>query len=592
ARPELAARAASGWFRNALRGVDADAVARVWAGEIVDGPAGSRRELYLREVGRWWEAADRSERDRLLPGLERELTTRGLDGRLARGELRAIRLLIAGHAWGPEAAALVVDHEQDEFDTFRRHLKQLRAALKHGDTLRVLAVPVVVALLALLVGGPAGDTSATPRPTALRVAAAPTAEPPDPFGADRLIATLGADRVGVNYVVLVDTSASMSRSGRYDAVKAALPGFLATLTAHDRVALVTFDTTAVEYGNGLEPVTDAAAMVARLPAARASEPAPGLQGDASAVADGAPSDVHAALERALTVLRTSAPNSVDGVLLLSDAPRDSIGPDLRKDFDRLREEGRAVEGFAIPLASDSSAGPTLQRVLSDVRVLRDNPAAPGTSLTQARTTLRLRNAARIVDEDRGKGVQATWLMPSDEEPDAVDCRSFEPVPDGARLDLSDGRELCLRLTATTARVPLQVTSLRVDGVGMVGLKDGAPLLAPGQPVYFSVNLAAKTHRTDGMWKDAGHYDAKARVFGEVRTPLAEAFKEHLPETTFVIDPGVSGPELAYRGDERVDLSWWPWLLAGLGTVTLVGVVWFGWRWVRPRLRRGRSAEAP
>lgn len=161
ARPELAARAASGWFRNALRGVDADAVARVWAGEIVDGPARPRRELYVHEVGRWWQAAADRERDRLLPYLERELTARGLAPAQARDELRAIRLLIAGHSWGPDAATLIVEREQDEFDAFRRHLKALRTALKHGDALRALALPAVLALVALLTAVP---RAAPPRP--------------------------------------------------------------------------------------------------------------------------------------------------------------------------------------------------------------------------------------------------------------------------------------------------------------------------------------------------------------------------------------------------------------------------------------------
>lgn len=581
ARPELAARAASGWFRDALRGVDADAAARVWAGEIVDGPARSRRDLYVREVGRWWHGAPDRERDLLLPYLERELTARGPTPAQAREELRAIRVLIAGHIWGPEAALLIVEREQDEFDAFRRHLKQLRTALKHGDGLRALALPVILALLAALTAVPAGDASAAPRP-----ATVVTAEPPDPYGAERLIASLGADRESVNYVILVDTSASMHRTGRYASVRTAVTTFLSRLTPRDRVSLISFDTTATEYGNGLEPVTDPAAMAERLPAVRAADPPESAPaGNPPPIRAEVPSDVNAALDRALTVLRTSAPNSVNGVLLLTDAARDTVGPDLRKDFDRLDEEGRDIAGFAIPLASDSSAGPVLQRVLPDTKVLRDNPADPGTGLTQARTGLQLRGAARLVEADKDKGVRATWLMPPAEQPDALDCRTFQPVPPNTRLDLSSGRELCLRLVATTTRVPLQVTRLRVDGVGVVGLKDGAPLLAPGQPVYFSVNLAARTHRTDGMWADAGHYEAKARVAGEVRTPLAESFKEHLPNTRITLGPEVSGDDLLYRGDERVDLSWWPWLLVGLGTLAFVGVVWFGWSWIRPRVRR-------
>ncbi|MFI6579816.1 VWA domain-containing protein [Embleya sp. NPDC050493] len=582
ARPELAARAASGWFRDALRGADAEAVARVWAAEIVDGPARARRDLYVHEVGRWWHGAGDRERDRLLPHLERELTARGPTPAQAREELRAIRVLIAAHSWGPEAALLIVEREQDEFDAFRRHLKQLRAALKHGEGPRALAVAVVLTLIALCAAVPAHDSVAAPRPAAVG------AEPPDPYGAERLIASLGADREGANYVILVDASESMNRTGRYAAVKTAMTAFLGRLTPSDRVSLISFDTTATEYGNGLEPVTDPAAMAARLPAPRVGDPTEG--GPAGTVPprrEAEPADLHAALDRALTVLRTSAPNSVNGVLLLSDATRDAVGPDLRKDFDRLGEEGRTVTGFAIPLASDAGAGPALQRVLPDTRILRDNPADPGTGLAQARVGLQLRSAARIVAADRDGGVRATWLMPPAEQPDALDCRTFQPVPPNTRLDLSSGRELCLRLVATTTRVPLQVTRLRVDGVGVVGLKDGAPLLAPGRPVYFSVNLAARTHRTDGMWKDAGHYEAKAHVVGEVRTPLAESFKEHLPDTRLELRPEVSGDDLLYRGDERVDLSWWPWLLVGLGTLAFAGAVWFGWSWVRPRVRRRR-----
>ncbi|MFE2866575.1 VWA domain-containing protein [Embleya sp. NPDC059259] len=581
ARPELAARAASGWFRDALRGADADAAARVWAGEIVDGPARARRDLYVHEVGRWWQGASDRERDLLLPHLERELTARGPTSARAREELRAIRVLIAAHSWGPEAALLIVEREQDEFDAFRRHLKQLRAALKHGEGPRALAVAVVLTLLALWAAAPAHDAAAVGRP-----ASAIAAEPPDPYGAERLIASLGADREGANYVILVDASESMRRTGRYAAVKSATTTFLGRLSPSDRVSLISFDTTATEYGNGLEPVADPVAMAARLPAPQAGAASEGdPAGAPPANRAPEPADLHAALDRALTVLRTSAPNSVNGVLLLSDAARDAVGPDLRKDFDRLGEEGRTVAGFAIPLASDSSAGPALQRVLPDTRVLRDNPADPGAGLAQARTGLQLRSAARIVAADKDRGVQATWLRPPAEQPDALDCRTFQPVPPNTRLDLSSGRELCLRLVATTARVPLQVTRLRVDGVGVVGLKDGAPLLAPGVPVYFSVNLAARTHRTDGMWADAGHYEARARVVGEVHSPLAESFKEHLPNTRLELRPEVSGEDLLYRGDERVDVSWWPWLLVGLGTLAFGGVVWFGWSWVRPRVRR-------
>ncbi|MFI1577822.1 VWA domain-containing protein [Embleya sp. NPDC020630] len=580
ARPELAGRAASGWFRNALRGVDAVAAAGVWAGEIVDGAARVRRDLYVHEVGRWWHAAPDRERDLLLPSLERELIVRGGTPAQAREELHAIRVSIAAHAWGPEAAASIVEREQEEFETFRRHLKQLRTALKHGDALRVLAIPAILALIALLAAVPPGDAAAVARSTTART------EPSDPYGAERLITALGADRERVNYVILVDTSASMQRTGRYATARSALTAFLARLSARDRVALVTFDGVATEHGNGLEPVTDPAAMAARLPPPRPSEPADGSPaGGAPPIGAEPPSDVHAALERALVVLRTSAPDSVDGVVLISDAARDAVGPDLRKDFDRLGEEGRAVSGFAVPLASDSSAGPALQRVLPNTRVLRDDPADPGVALTQARTGLYLRHAARLVDADRDKGVRATWLVPPPEQPDAVDCRAFRPVPPDRRLDLSSGREMCLRLVAGTTRVPLQVTRLRVDGVGVVGLKDGAPLLAPGQPVYFSVNLAARTHRTDGMWADAGHYDARARVVGEVHSPLAETIREQLPDARLAPRTDVAGDDLLYRGDERVDLSWWPWLLAGLGTLAVAGVAWFGWFWVRPRVRR-------
>ncbi|MGC0420530.1 hypothetical protein [Embleya sp. AB8] len=183
ARPELAERAASGWFRAALRGLDAPEVARMWAGEIVDGPAGPRRELYVHEVGRWWHDAPEHERESLLPGLERELVLEGLTSARAREELRAIRALIAAHSWGPEAAAAIVEREQDEFDAFRRHLKQLRAALKHGDGPRVLAIPAILALIALLAAVPPHRAAAAPRPAASATAPVhfsvdPAARPP------------------------------------------------------------------------------------------------------------------------------------------------------------------------------------------------------------------------------------------------------------------------------------------------------------------------------------------------------------------------------------------------------------------------------
>ena len=602
-RPALAARAAAGWFRDALRGVDAAGAAAVWAGEIVEGPARARRDLYTREAGRWWHGASGAQRALLLPGLERELTTRGCTPVDAREEVRAIRLLIAGHMWGPEAAIDMVAHEQEEFDAFRRHLKHLRAALKNGDGLRGIALPVVLVLAVLFAGLPTGGARAAGAAPARTV----VAEPADPFGAERLLADLDADRESVDYVILVDASESMRATGRYAAVRGALADFLDTLTARDRVALISFDTSATEYGNGLEPVTDPAAMVARLPATPpGTPPADPVAPDPPAPAAPSPtqppdptpaepvpgtpvSGVDAALSRALTVLRTTAPDAVTGVVLLSDAAPAAIGADLRADFDRLSEEGRAIEGYAIPLASDSTAGPALTRVLPRARTLRDNPADPGVGLAQARTGLRLVNAARIIDTDKDKGVEATWMMPPEEEPDAIDCRVFKPVPADRRLDLSEGGELCLRLIANTARVPLQVTRLRVDGVGVVGLEDGAPLLAPGRPVYFSVNVAARTHRTDGMWKDAGHYESKAHVVGEVRTPLAESIREHLPDTTLALRPEVRGDDLLYRGDERVDLSWWPWLLVGLGTLAFAGATWFGWAWVRPRLRRRRTS---
>lgn len=179
---------------------------------------------------------------------------------------------------------------------------------------------------------------------------------------DELAPGLGIQDEPTDYVVMVDTSVSMVRDGRWGNAGTALEGLLANLKAEDHVTLITFDDGARTVWQGDAP-DDATVLLDALPAAPTGDQ----------------TDIGAAIDEAVVALSREGGNVVAAVALLTDGRVDAAADSPYRDLNgpaweelRLRaaraSEARHVGTFAVALDAETDAG-LLTAVFPEAQVI-------------------------------------------------------------------------------------------------------------------------------------------------------------------------------------------------------------------------------
>ncbi|MEU8509165.1 vWA domain-containing protein [Streptomyces brevispora] len=370
---------------------------------------------------------------------------------------------------------------------------------------------------------------------------------------------LGVAEQPVDYVILVDTSGSMKAKGRYDTVRSTLRTFLGGLTHSDHVALVTFDDR--PEARYIGSAGDPAAIVARLPKK------PDANGG---------TDIGAALDQGLRELERDDAASVASVVMLTDGkhqpPRRSAYPKssgppwkaLRKRADALAQRTE-LAGYALPLASGASGADRLGDVVDNTVVLRPGSIQDlGRYLQRAGDSTRARSAAKLLADDQGKGVTASWK------------------PAGVR-DITDGSATAsVTFRSATAHVPLTVSDARVSAAGAPLDVSGVPrrlTLEPGESRTYSVRLAGKPGG-GGPFRHTEEASAVLRVSGQVSSPWQKALAPGV-DLKVPAAVGATGGPLRVRAEVGSAL-----LLPGIILVLATALVLGALRWLsvnRPAL---------
>lgn len=384
----------------------------------------------------------------------------------------------------------------------------------------------LVACLTVLVLGALVPVALVPAGPA--IAAAPQATLAE------VLRSLRIDELPADYVVLLDVSSSMQQPGGpdlYARARAALRPLLEALSPVDRLHLVAFaDRPDPEFSGR---IGDAGAGVLDLLPDRA---------------EGAKTDIGAAIESALDTV--DLPDNTDPamVVLLTDGKQDApagstyagnIGTAIERLRDRATgvERRRPVRALGLPLTGQTDVA-MLDRVFDDTVLMDLPPAQVGDYLRRVGGRVAVEKAAARVSRDR----LAVTLTP-EQSPVTV---SGEPVTVTARVrnEASD--------------VPLEVTlTARVDGVPVpVEPLSGPAVLAPGKEE--TLRLRVSPPDSAGRWIGGervrtGTLHLEASAGSPWRDVIVQdlglEFARHRPPPTFRYGPP--------RTDTRSGSRCWP-----------------------------------
>lgn len=360
-----------------------------------------------------------------------------------------------------------------------------RARSPGGRARRVLRCAVAIAVLLGLLGVPMPALAA-------------------PVTKEDVYRALGVDEIAAEYVILIDTSASMQQGvDLYQGVRESLRSFLAALGANDRVALVTFDREPSVRFHG--------------PAGRNPDP---LLAALPTQATGGHTDIGRALEAAIRLIRrSSAP--IATIVMFTDGAHDPA-PNSPYPFAegagwaelaRLAADADQEQllAYAVPLQPDAGIRP-LRSVIPDARVL---PVDSITALTQEldvpKQASRAAKARTAVGADPGRGIVVEW-------------------PTGlGRLSAGENAvELTVR--ATTERVPLVLSGLRLiaDDPDIRLRTDDEPVtLEPGQQVRVPVEIHWDAGARGLAPLDRREVDARVTAHARVDSPWADVLRDDL-----------------------------------------------------------------
>ena len=388
---------------------------------------------------------------------------------------------------------------------------------------------------------------------ALSAAPTPGSATPDQSSLDQVVKALKVSRQPSDYVIVVDTSGSMTQDNRYPKVKTAIRSLLEALKADDRVSLVTFDSKAEVRHRG-------AIGKDRLAALRSLPATP----------QGLLTDIGAGLAAGIGELEAANARDVGAIVLITDGKLDTAPDSAYRTVDapawaQLKSRADAVSArhkiasYAIALESSADAA-LLKKAFPKAE---DIPAAAiDERLAELDSALVRFQARQLLEPDVGRGVQASWS--------------------GDLMHLTDAAgdaEAQVTLLSTFERIPVEVSGLSLDmtsgpSLGATHLPDTV-VLKPGKSVTIPVKLSFKG-RGSGQLVLSGDVSSPwqqvmTKSLGLTFAPKVEA---SVPVATFntAPTPASSSPVVV------------PWAAVGLaaGVAALVALVLL-WRTTRPRL---------
>ncbi len=375
---------------------------------------------------------------------------------------------------------------------------------------------------------------------------------------DGVLDTLGVSEVPADYVVLLDTSGSMRKDGRWSTAVASVDAFVAALRPADTVTLITFAADPVvllDHGSA----GAARAQVDRLP-----------------TPDGPSTDIGAAIAAGLSGLDRASAAGPSAVVILSDGEDTATGAydnetspawrTLVRTGQRLADH---VRGYAFPLGGTSGVE-RLGTVLPGTVELRLASGDLERFFGRLPERLRVDTAKARVAPDLGATVAAAWQLPPG-QPDLT-----APVP------------ATLVLRSSCRALPLHLDGLDVRGtdpaggaVAVTGLPDHLDL-APGAEARLPVQVQAIG--SAGLWPPGGATapsSVRLRVTGRVDTPWHTVL-----QNDFGTPPRLPPLDAAARVDGTVPagLSWTVVVRVLIAAALLLLGVGRLWLRAHPRLR--------
>jgi hypothetical protein len=333
----------------------------------------------------------------------------------------------------------------------------------------------------------------------------------------------------------------------YDDVRRKLADFLGALSTQDQVWLYTFDIVPARVYAG--PVTSVDQIMAALP---------------DQIAQGRSTDIGAALDRAVEVLKDEATAPIAAVVLLTDGVDEPAAgshyPSVNDPaWDVLRQraeqvsQGRSVSAFAVALDEDRTAGAQLLlKIFAQAEML--NPAQTGAAsyLDRPKEAVRDAKARLALAPDAAGTVTVTW-------PDhPIDLRSGQSTFD-------------VVLHSTMTRIPLVVTNLSISATGVgaprLELVNGPVALAPGASATVAVRVSwsppSPCCGVGGQVSQGYRFALAAAIDSPWRDVLTQ-------DLTVPLRPTLSGSstELTLVADGNSSLVY----LLGLGAVVLVALI--------------------
>lgn len=355
---------------------------------------------------------------------------------------------------------------------------------------------------------------------------------------EEVFAALGVDDVAADYVVIVDTSASMLTDDRYAEVGFALREFYAALAPGDIVTLIPFQGTA-------EPMP-------ALPAGRNPDE---LVAQLPPDADGANTDIGRALAAALDVLERPGGPTVATVVLLTDGehiPEPGSEFPFEEGFSWTELAARAeavartkesLAAFGIPLADATGVG-LMRTVFAGAEVLEIDSVGELTQrLDGPKQRSRDAKARSLLASDVEGGVEVVWP-------------TVAAPPNGSA-------SFVLGLRSGTSHVPMQVSEMAITSTNpafSIELNvDGAVSLPAGG----QVDLPVKIHWSSGppsWWPRA---EVRADSTLALSATIESEWSQVLGQLGISFQPQLLGDsdDVAVRGNSGRPVLWLSALIA-------------------------------
>lgn len=388
-----------------------------------------------------------------------------------------------------------------------------------------------------------------------------------PTSREEIFRTLNADQVSADYVVILDTSASMQDGNKFGQTLDVLRTFLLSLAPSDYLSLVSFDTApGTRYSGDVGQPGDRA--LGQLPAPI-----------------GQHTDIGAALDTGLTELERLDASRVSSILLLTDGKQDPPagspypasleGPAWEQLQARAQGlQGRQLTAFGIGVGQTDTDAAVLKRLFPQAQILGLPPDQVGPYLDRLKDETRVKKAASILSADLAAPVEIGW-----------------PAEQLAQLDLStESTSIPITVHSTTQFLPLELVHPSIDSseglpITVTGLPETVTL-APGETKTLDVDLAWQPVRGFDFGQHTETRTGQLQFQADITSPWDQVVSQDLKlnRVTPVVEATVP-----VQASGLVGWTWISLLLLTVGLLVLVLVVMVIWRSRLPKMHGSLTA---